>query len=523
LIAVIWYLDTRVIPTTTISILPGNGDKTFQTSTDIKIVKNYYFIRKVAIGDLNNDTSPDLIAVPSIYAPLFGISREDLLLLLSKEDGTFSDPEIIPGTATRGAAVLADLDQDDDLDLIVTSDDSVFILPGKGDGSFYIFPTYDFEGSPTSLVSNDFNNDGIDDLAGTECSYEPDSGDSICNLALLFGKRTGVFDQPVPYEIEIYPTFMISEHLDTDQYPDLAVSYHIPSGNSIFTGNRDGPYGISLIRGNGDGTFKPPVNYPMDSRPMELAVGYLNDDTYPDLVVLHPKENQCYYECYGIISFLFGQEDGAFLKEEEDLVTGHLSTTIMLGDVNNDDNSDLLTINSGYLNDYQETVSLFLGNGDGTFDTSMPAFEVNPYPSSGAIGDLDQDGYQDLVITNSPPGVGTFGDSYVRVFWGIGAGIFTQGDDYPVGNSPDSLALRDLNLDGVLDLVTANKGSSSVSILYGQGDRNFQDTISYRVGVYPVSLAVGALDGAAYPDIAVANMMGQSISVILNPGMEKIY
>lgn len=139
-----------------------------------------------------------------------------------------------------------------------------------------------------------------------------------------------------------------------------------------------------------------------------------------------------------------------------------------------------------------------------------PGTYVGTAPASVAIGDLNGDGKPDLVVTN-------LGDKTVSVLLGNGDGTFTPAPGSPlaVGFSPVYVAIGELNGDGKPDLVVANRGSDSVSILLGNGDGTFTAKSPVPVGSGPTSLAIADLNRDGKPDLVVTNGGVNSVSVLL--------
>ena len=129
--------------------------------------------------------------------------------------------------------------------------------------------------------------------------------------------------------------------------------------------------------------------------------------------------------------------------------------------------------------------------------------------SSVAIGDMSGDGKPDLVATNLT-------GNTVSVLLGNGDGTFQAKVDYGTGVSPGSTAIGDVSGDGKPDLVTANATSSTVSVLLGNGDGTFQAKVDYGTGASPQSVAIGDVTGDGKPDLVTANHTGFSVSVLRN-------
>jgi hypothetical protein len=138
-------------------------------------------------------------------------------------------------------------------------------------------------------------------------------------------------------------------------------------------------------------------------------------------------------------------------------------------------------------------------------------FATGSYPYSVAIGDLNGDGIPDLATAN-------YGSASVSVLLGTGDGTFTPRTDFTTGNSPRFVAIGDLNADGKPDLVTANLFSAKVSVLLGHGDGTFGTKTDFSTGSQPYAVAIGDLNADGKPDLAVANSVSNTVSVLLGNG-----
>src|SRR5439155_3480396 len=135
-------------------------------------------------------------------------------------------------------------------------------------------------------------------------------------------------------------------------------------------------------------------------------------------------------------------------------------------------------------NAHSNSVSVLLGNGNGTFG-AQTQLGTRSAPASVAIGDLNGDGRPDLAVAN-------LGSNSVSVLLGRGDGSFDAQVQYATGNEPLSVAIGDLNGDGRPDLAVANEepGSNTVSVLLGQGDGSFGTQIEFDAGVRPCAVGV---------------------------------
>ena len=125
------------------------------------------------------------------------------------------------------------------------------------------------------------------------------------------------------------------------------------------------------------------------------------------------------------------------------------------------------------------------------------------YPAGIAIGDLTGNGIDDLVATNSNFVTGGANPNTVSVLIGNGDGTFQTPTTYATGTNPIAVATADLTGDGEQDLVVANYGSDTVSVLLNNGDGTFHAQETYAAGSQPYAVAVGDFNGEQ--DVAVAN------------------
>lgn len=148
--------------------------------------------------------------------------------------------------------------------------------------------------------------------------------------------------------------------------------------------------------------------------------------------------------------------------------------------------------------------------GTGSFTSSTLAAQNSP--RSVAAGDLDGDGDVDLVVANR-------GADTLLVLQNDGTGAFTNSDTLAVGATPESVAAADLDGDGDLDLAVVTAGTNSVSVYQNNGSGTFTSLgTAVTVGSFPFSVTAADLDGDGDLDLAVANQTSGTVSALENNG-----
>jgi hypothetical protein len=291
-----------------------------------------------------------------------------------------------------------------------------------------------------------------------------------------------------------------------DGKPDLVVANCGPSGSSCGKGT------VSILLGNGNGTFQAAVTYDTGgSIATSVAIGDLNGDGKPDLVVA--TENQCPSCANGGVSVLIGNGDGSFQPAVTYSSGGLFAFSVALGALNSDGHRDVVVANQVMcIGCSKNEVSVLLGNGDGTVQPAMDfGLDGNEVPSV-ALGDVNGDGKLDLVVAGCFQGP-NFCDDAVDVLLGNGDGTFQAAVRYGTGVfDATSVAIGDVNGDGKPDLLVSsefglcNPCRGVVSVLLGNGNGTFQPAVTYSSGgAVARSVAIGDINGDGKADLVVAN------------------
>ena len=317
------------------------------------------------------------------------------------------------------------------------------------------------------------------------------------DLSILLGNGDGTFQTAVQLTTYSDPSVVVVADFNGDGNLDIAAAEY----------GFGGPGYLQVFLGHGDGTFanaKTSVTFPL---PYDMTAGDFNGDGKLDLAAAFNGSNAA--------GVLFGNGDGTFQKAV--LYKVPLPERVLAVDLNSDGQTDLAVL--AYCGTHIKTcqtgaVAVMLNNGDGTF-ASPSYYDTNGVGPDGiASADLNHDGKLDLIAANN----NFQGTSVLSVFLGNGDGSLQPVVTYPVGSGPAGMAIADFNRDGNFDVAVANTGSNNVSLLYGNGDGTLKPgvNLTFSPGSLPIWVASGDFNGDGAPDAAVVLDYANRIAVLLN-------
>ncbi|MDH4153316.1 MAG: VCBS repeat-containing protein [Nitrospira sp.] len=239
------------------------------------------------------------------------------------------------------------------------------------------------------------------------------------------------------------------------------------------------------------------ASYPVGKNPTTITTGDFNHDSLTDLITTNISSNT--------VSILLGNGDGSF-KEQTQLHVCQEPRSLAMNDFNEDGHADVVLACSG-----GDEVALLLGRGNGKFEEGA-RYPVHRSPVSLAAEDVNGDHHVDLAVA--------LRNDKVKVFLGNGRGELRHGVQYEHGDTPTSVALSDLNGDGRFDLVVTNGGpmSNAVSVWLGNGDGTFRDPKDYSTGRRPLGVSFGDFNNDHNSDLLVINGEKDSFTTFLGNG-----
>ena len=329
----------------------------------------------------------------------------------------------------------------------------------------------------------DFNNDGNPDLVFTLTDATLSD-----NVIVRLGNGKGSFGTAKTAAAGTSPIASVTGDFNGDGKLDLATASL--SSNTV-----------SVLLGNGDGTFGTASTLKVGSKPNSLIAADFDGDGKLDLATANADSGA------GNLSLLLGKGDGTFSNRTlSDRSQGKEPFAVATGDFDGDGKLDLATVEGR-----SSTLTLLFGDGKGNFGETKTFDLSGVLPVALTVGDFDGDGKLDVATANQANTTDN-----VLVLLGNGSGGFKKTTALTTNLVGSAIASKDLNGDGNLDIVTANRDASQVAVLTGNGKGGFSKSSSFAVGTSPNGLAIGDLNRDDKPDLVTANAGTTDASLLLN-------
>jgi hypothetical protein len=334
-----------------------------------------------------------------------------------------------------------------------------------------------------SVEVADFNKDGKPDIV---VAHTADNDNAVANIEnssitilLNTGKRK--FTQAVgsPFYAGNFPNDINIADFNKDGNLDIGLANHV---RKYFT----------VLLGNGKGQFSPAPHSPFAVQVKPHTHGIISADFN------HDGNLDIATDSWAVdsIVILNGDGKGNFTNPVYYAVGKHPYERLRTADFNKDGKPDIVTTN---LNG--NSVTILLGDGNGNFSTHL--FDAGNTPFGVATGDLNGDGNIDLAVVNAPTiSGGKTGKDGLTILLGDGNGNFSilHGSPFETGLGPTRVAVGDLNNDGVNDIAVSNYKSDFVSVYY-MSKNGVQSSIQLPIGKHSDGIAIFDIDGDGKKDI----------------------
>ena len=215
----------------------------------------------------------------------------------------------------------------------------------------------------------------------------------------------------------------------------------------------------------------------------------------------------------GSVSVHLGNGDGTFITERF-YTTAQYPRWITINDFNGDSNSDVVTVNEG--STLGGTTSIFLGNGNGSLIVSPIVAVDTTQAFTGAADDFDNNGTIDLAVANW--GLSNVTPGVLSILNGHGDGTFNLSGSYTIGKAANVVIAEMFNNDEYPDLAVVQDRSHDIAVFINNGDGSFQGSVNYPVDLNPGSIASGDFNRDDIADLVTSNYNGNNFSVLLGNG-----
>ena len=465
---------------TVIGVQLSNGDGTFKAPvfyTPTPFDQYAVFLGAVT-GDFNGDGKPDVAILSNTSATT--TNNTVLTIFLNTGTGGLKQAATYAMTNANQPAMLVagklNGDSETDLAILYPGSTSVTVVPyfATGSGTFKAQASHTLSGTLYGVAIAEFTSDGYGDIAVTTSK----------GIQVLLGSSSGAFSAAptTPYPSTITTARqLVAADFDKDGKTDLAAL----GGSQLL-----------VFWGAGNGTFSSNSAF-SENNALTLTSADINHDGFIDLAAAE------YSGSVHILSNL-----GARNFRGAPATSSANATGIVAADFNKDGKKDIAVVNTPTCNaPCNGTVTVFAAT-TGSYFAAGKKYSIGMHGQAIAAGDLNGDGFLDLVVTDATPG----DNADTSVLMGTSGGGFASAKNYTLGSLSNVAYLVDMNGDGKLDLVEAG------GVALGKGDGTFSSLIPFPNGIgfgsstgsFNLYLGVGHFNAGSTPDVAVAYNSGQN-------------
>ncbi len=464
-------------------------------------------------ANINGDGKPDIIVAN------YGSDTVSVMMNTTAPGAavpTFASQQTFATGNGPFSVTLADVNGDGLPDIIVANagSDTVSVLlnttaPGAAAASFATQRTFATASGPVSVTTSDLNGSGLADL------IVADEGANVVSVlmnTMAPGATTASFAAQRTFATGSAPRSVTAADVNGDGLPDIIVDDYGSSSVAVLLN--------TTVPGAALPTFAAQQEFATGSTPSSLVTADLNGDGRPDVIVANYGS--------GTVSVLLnttapGATTASFATQRT-FATGNGPRSVAVVDLNGDGVPDLIVANynSFDLSVLQNTT--VPGSATATF-APQQTFLAGNGPFSVAAADLNGDGRADIIVANytsDTVGVLLNTTSHVEASSvGVPTPVFTAVAPVDVNNAPSSVTVADINGDGKPDIILVNSVLDTVSVLLnttapGASFPSFAAPQTFQTGSFPLSVAVADLNGDGLPDLIVGNEVDGTVSVLMN-------